>query len=244
MAVNPNMANREVCDCIFLDYKTRKPFLNCDYANTNTVGLTGTNVMAYGGQGRPGRISFSGEKGGTITIETQIAPAKLLSLMTGAEIEKTAKFIAREKLTVGADGAITLTNAAIADTLNVYADNDDCGTPLTATGTDKAYTVTGATEGNEVIAYYWLEKTTGIERLNIKSTTFPKNFVFQGSTYDKTEDDEIVAEKMIAYKCAPQPNMEISRSNTGDPATITVTCDLLADKDNNVLDIIFDEAGI
>lgn len=50
MSVNPNMANREVCDCIFLDFKTKKPFLNCDYANTTTTNVTGTSVKAYGGR--------------------------------------------------------------------------------------------------------------------------------------------------------------------------------------------------
>lgn len=33
------MANREVCDMVFVDYKTKEPFLFCDYANTsmNTI---------------------------------------------------------------------------------------------------------------------------------------------------------------------------------------------------------------
>ena len=30
------MANREVCDLVFVDYKTQKPFLFCDYANTSS----------------------------------------------------------------------------------------------------------------------------------------------------------------------------------------------------------------
>lgn len=35
------MANREVCDLIFEEYSTKKPFLFCDYANTSSVELTG-----------------------------------------------------------------------------------------------------------------------------------------------------------------------------------------------------------
>ncbi|MBD5476389.1 MAG: hypothetical protein HDR17_10510, partial [Lachnospiraceae bacterium] len=45
---NPNMANREVCDLIFVDYATKKPFLNLDFANVSTTELTGESVFAYG----------------------------------------------------------------------------------------------------------------------------------------------------------------------------------------------------
>lgn len=44
------MANREVCDMVFVDYKTKEPFLFCDYANTSSQELTGENVFAYGGK--------------------------------------------------------------------------------------------------------------------------------------------------------------------------------------------------
>ena len=46
------MANREVCDLVFVDYKTQKPFLFCDYANTSSQELTGENVFAYGGKSK------------------------------------------------------------------------------------------------------------------------------------------------------------------------------------------------
>ena len=59
---NTNMANREVCDLIFVDYATKKPFLNLDFANVTTTELTGESVFAYGGKGHPKRMSFSGER--------------------------------------------------------------------------------------------------------------------------------------------------------------------------------------
>ena len=33
----PKMANREVCNVLFCEYKTKKPFLNMDYANVSTA---------------------------------------------------------------------------------------------------------------------------------------------------------------------------------------------------------------
>jgi 1-deoxy-D-xylulose-5-phosphate reductoisomerase len=81
------MANREVCNLVFCDYKTQKPFLDVDYANVSTTEMTGESVYAYGGWGHPKRITFHGEREGTIAIETQITPFKLYSLVTGGEVD-------------------------------------------------------------------------------------------------------------------------------------------------------------
>ena len=240
---NKNMANREVCDLIFVDYTTKKPFLNLDFANVTTTEVTGENVYAYGGKGHPKRVSFSGEKGGTLTIETQIQTVKLWQLITGGEISKTAKFMAREELAVGTDGKkITLTDTPIAGSVVLYKFDDDCGTELENTVDSKEVTLTSAlTEGNKVIVYYMKELTEKVERINIKSTSFPKNFIVYGDTIMKSEDDEILPYHLVAYKVAPQSNMSLSYSNNGDPGSITITCDLLADGDDNMLDLILIE---
>lgn len=238
--MNPNMANREVCDMIFVDYSTKKPFLNLDFANVVTNELTGESVFAYGGKGHPKRVSFSGERGGTLGIETQIQTVKLWQLVTGGEVTKTAKFIAREELTVNA-GKVTLTSAPVTGTVVVYADGDDCGTEIACTVAEKVATLTDAGDVTKVIVYYMKELTEGVQRINIKSTSFPKNFIVYGDTVMKTEDDEVLPYKLVAYKVAPQPNMSLSYSNNGDPATLNITCDLMADGDDNILDLILIE---
>ncbi len=40
-----------------------------------------------------------------------------------------------------------------------------------------------------------------------------------------------------AYKAVPQSNMSLSFANTGDPGTVTITCDLMADDDGNIVDL-------
>lgn len=235
---NPNMANREVADLIFYDYKTKKPFLNLDYANVVTNELTGETVYGYGGKGHPKRISFAGERGGTITIETQIQTVKLWELITGGEVTKSANFVAREELTV-ADGKVTLGATPVEGTVVAYAAGDDCGTELEITATGTEVTITGTT--GDVIVYYMKELTEGVTRINIKSTSFPKNFIVYGDTIMKTEDDEILPYKIIGYKCSCQPNLSLSYSNTGDPATISLVADLMADADDNILDLILIE---
>jgi hypothetical protein len=237
---NTQMANREVCNCVFLDYATQKPYLYVDYANTTTTEMSGNIVKAYGGQGRPAKISFSGEKEGTVKIETQITPFKFFSVLTGASMETTAKYIKREKLKTTALGAITLSVAAVGD-INVFEADDDCGTAKTVTGTGTAFTITGITEVTDVIAYYWINKTTGVEKLAIKNTTFPRAFTFQGDTLYKTTGDVDVVARQIIYKCSPQPAFSLSYANSGDPVTVTMTCDMLCDDNGNMMDYILEE---
>lgn len=237
---NPNMANREVCDLIFVDYATKKPFLNLDFANVSTTELTGESVFAYGGKGHPKKVQFSGERGGTIAIETQIQTVKLWQLITGGEVTKTAKFVAREELIV-ASGKVTLGATPVVGTVVAYSDGDDCGAELTCTVEGTSATLTGVEDGDKVIVYYMKEITEGVQRISIKSTSFPKNFIVYGDTVMKTEDDEVLPYKLIAYKVAPQSNLTLSFSNTGDPGSLSIQADLLADGDDNILDLVLIE---
>jgi len=239
MAMNSTMANREVCDLIFLDYATKKPFLNLDYANVTTTELTGESIFAYGGKGHPKRVQFSGEKGGTLTIETQLQSVKLWQLLTGGDVSKSAKFVVRKELITADGSSITLPEAPIPGTVAVYAAEDDCGTELACTVNGSSVTLTAPLNADDkVIVYYMKEVTDKVSRINIKSTSFPKNFTVYGDTVMKTEEDELLGYHLTAYKCAPQSSMSLSFSNSGDPGSLTITCDLLADQDDNILDLI------
>lgn len=241
MGLNSKMANREVQKLIFKDYGTKKPFLNLDFANTSTTELTGETMFAYGGHGHPKRVSFAGEKGGTLTIETQMQSVKLWELITGGDVSKSAKYTKRVVLTA-AEGKVTLPETPAAGIeANFYLEDDDCGKELTAAVSGMEVTLTDVAEGASVVAYYTKEVEEKVERINIKSTSFPKAFVVEGETYMKTEDDDILPARMIAYKCVPQSTMSLAFANNGEPGAVTITCDLLADKDNNILDLIVEE---
>ena len=129
MAFNPNMANREVMNVVLLDYKSKVPFLNVDFANVSTTNFTANRVYARGGWGAPNRVGFDGERTGTLQIDTQIMPAKLFALLSGKDIEKSAKILKREELTA-AEGGLTLSEDPLEGTAQVFAAGDDCGTPI------------------------------------------------------------------------------------------------------------------
>lgn len=234
------MANREVADMIFQDYKTKKPFLYVDYANTSSQELTGETVYAYGGKGHPKKVSFSGDKGGTLTIETQIQTPKLWEMMSGGTGSTTANVMKKVNATIGSTNTITLDTD---DTLTkgqvwVYdATDTNLETGLEVTSVS-AHTITLAsgTENDPVIVFYTTKKTD-VYNINIKSTSFPRAFTVYGDTYMKTTDDDILPYLFKAYKAVPQPTMSLAFSNNGDPATVTITCDLLVDDDGNLLDL-------
>lgn len=234
------MANREVADMIFQDYKTKKPFLYVDYANTSSQELTGETVYAYGGKGHPKKVSFSGDKGGTLTIETQIQTPKLWEMMSGGTGSTTANVMKKVNATIGSTNTITLDTE---DTLTkgqvwVYdATDTNLETELEVTSVSaQTITLTSGTENDPVIVFYTTNKTD-VYNINIKATSFPRAFTVYGDTYMKTTDDDILPYLFKAYKAVPQPTMSLAFSNNGDPATVTITCDLLVDDDGNLLDL-------
>lgn len=234
------MANREVADMIFQDYKTKKPFLYVDYANTSSQELTGETVYAYGGKGHPKKVSFSGDKGGTLTIETQIQTPKLWEMMSGGTGSTTANVMKKVNATIGGTNTITLDTE---DTLTkgqvwVYdATDTNLETALEVTSVSaQRITLTSGTENDPVIVFYTTKKTD-VYNINIKATSFPRAFTVYGDTYMKTTDDDILPYLFKAYKAVPQPTMSLAFSNNGDPATVTITCDLLVDDDGNLLDL-------
>lgn len=233
------MANREVCDMTFVNYKTKKPFLFVDYANTSSNELTGETVYAYGGKGHPKKVAFTGDKAGTLTIETQMQTPKLWELITGGQKSNTAEIMKHVKAkvsetTITLDDGVTLTDGKVW----VYDANDaNMNTEITVDSVSaNTITVSGAEEITDVDVFY-ITSASDVYNISIKSTSFPSAFTVYGDTYMKTTDDDVLPYLFKAYKVVPQSNMSLSFANSGDPGTITITCDIMADDDGNMMDL-------
>lgn len=248
MANCPNFANREVANLILTEYKTKKPFLYVDWANVTSTSFESERVFATGGQSAPNRVQFDGQRTGTVTVEAQVYPAKVFQMLSGNDFQTAATIIQREKLTATADG-LKLTEVAADDTVQVFAADDDCGTEIEATaattGEDaaKATAVTGdaITDGKTYIVYYYVSKSN-VQVIHFDSKHFAAAYRIEGSTPFKTESDDIIESRHIWYKAAPQGAFELSWQNTGDPASITLTFDVMADADGNIYDMVFPNA--
>ena len=109
---------------------------------------------------------------------------------------------------------------------------------MTATVADKEVTVT-VESGVEYVVYYY-KKAAKPQVIHLDSKHFPKAYRVEGSVPYKTENDEIVEAHPIWYKAAPQAAFELSWQNTGDPVSLTMTFDVMADADGNIYDMIYE----
>lgn len=235
---NANFANREVADLMLMDYSTKKMFLNVDWANVTSTSFEGDRVFATGGQGAPNRVQFDGSRTGTLTIEAQVYPVKVFQMLSGNDLGTEANFLKREKITATDTVKLTLTDSAAGTYVQVFKADDDLGTELTATVADKEVTVT-VESGVEYVVYYY-KKAAKPQVIHLDSKHFPKAYRVEGSVPYKTENDEIVEAHPIWYKAAPQAAFELSWQNTGDPVSLTMTFDVMADADGNIYDMIYE----
>lgn len=236
-----NFASREVCDLIIYDYATKKPVLFMDYANTTTNGLTGESVFAYGGKGHPKRVGFNGDRGGTISFETQIGTMSLYALVTGGALSTAAQYVKRVEAVGGSDG-ITLSEKPVDNSVVVYKADDDCGKAIESVSvSDMKITASDITEDQPYVVYYMVKKDTGVTSFKLKSTSFPKEVTIYGDTNIRGEDGIDHSFRMVCYKALPQANFEMAFSNSGDPASYTITFDLEADGNHDMIEYILED---
>lgn len=254
MDINKSFANRDVSNLIICDYNTGAPFINLDYANVTTTDLTGEVVYAYGGQGHPKKISFSGDRGGTMTIETQIQETKLYKLITGSSITTDAVYIqsAEKVVASGANEFYLERNAEVANASYPFVVKKDNvvlqGTVSKSSADGKyKYTWTPGTDaiakGDNLVVFFSFQQSAGAEKIAVKSDTFPSAVKIYADTWDKSEDDSIIDQKMVVYKATAQPNFSLSNQNTGDPVSLTMTFDIMEDGNHDILDLIFKNRG-
>ena len=245
-----NKANRQVCDVDIRILKTMKPYLFFETANTTTAGLTGDSVYAMAKGAK--RIGFQNPIEGTMTIEAQVYPFKLFALMSDGVVESTATYADKQIVKATAAGKLTLTlpenGTLVAGTVFAYPEDsfgDEskviegtfAGKDFTATTTDKIAV------GTSYVVGYLVNRTSGVKRVSFTNKKMPQDYFITQRTLDKDEDGAFSTFLMTAYKATIQRNFDLSFSSEGDPASVTLTFDLMEDKKGNVLDFVeLDEA--
>lgn len=235
-----NKANRQVCDVDIRVLKTMAPFLFFDTANTTTAGLSGDSVYAMKKGTRA--IAFHNPIEGTMTIEAQVMPFKAYALFSDGTIDSVATFAVKKTIKCATAGQLSIPNA-VAGTVFVYASGEFGNSAIAGTyasGTFTATTTGQIAVGADYEVGYLVTKTTGVKKVSFNNKKVPKDFFITMSTLDKGEDDSLTPFIMTAYKASIQRNFELSFSSEGDPASVTITFDLMEDKNGNILDIIED----
>lgn len=237
---NINKANRQVCDVDIRDIKTMKPFLFFDTANTTTQNISGETTFANAKGTK--RIGFANPIEGTMTIEAQVLPFKLYALMTDGIIESTASYPVKKTIACTTGGKLDIQeNNGTITKVFVYAEDDFGGTEIKGDYTTNTFTATNTgdiVEGTSYEVGYIVTKTSGVNKLSFNNTKLPKAYYICMNTVEKDENDVLTPYKIIAYKAQAQRNFELSQSSEGDPAQLTITLDLLEDKDKNFVEMV------
>lgn len=230
-----NMANRQCCDVDIRDYETKMPWLFVDFCNTTTTGFSSDAVYANKKGARC--IQFDNPLEGTMTMEFQVHPFKIYSLLSDGSIETSAIVACKETVTAASATELSLTGTPDAGTVFVFAEGDFGGTALEITLEGKK--VTGTFESGKKYEVAYLEtKNSGVKKVTFNDDKVPKYFWIQMSTLDKNENGELVPVKMTCYKGAPVRKLDLSFSSTGDPASVKIEITALKDKNGDVLDMI------
>lgn len=240
-----NRANRQVCDVDIRVLKTLAPFLFLDTANTTTAGLTGDAVYAMAKGQRA--IAFHNPLEGTMTIEAQVLPFRVYALYSDGVIE-TKGTQAVHKTITATDSTIKIesTSGTVrAGTVFVYpagsfGDESAAIAGTFASGTFTPTETSAIVSGQDYEVGYILDRTSGVRKVSFNNKKVPKDYFITMNTVEKDEDGTLVPYIITAYKAAIERNLELSFSSEGDPASLTITFNLMADKDGNVMDIMED----
>lgn len=237
--VEINKANREVCDVDIREFETKKPFLFFDTANTTTQNISGDSVFAMAKGAK--RIAFANPMEGTATIEAQVYPFKLYSLMSDGTIESKGTYPEKAVVTCETEGQLTIPDGIVEGSVFVFAKDDWGGEEIEGSASGTTFTATTSTElaeGSEYEVGYLVTKSTGVRTIAFNNKKLPKAYYVSMNTVEKDEDDVLTPYRIILYKAQPQRNFELSQSSEGDPASITMTFDLLEDKEGNFVEMI------
>lgn len=236
-----NKANREVCDVDIRDIKTKKPFMFFDTANTTTENITSEAVYAMAKGAK--RIAFPNPMDGTVTIEAQVYPFEIFLLYSGGSIESEAAVPKRDVVKCTTAGELAVPAGAVAGTVFVFkkdewGETEIAGTYSSATNKFTATTASDIAVDSEYELGYLLTKSTGVKKITFNDKNKANAYYICMNTLDKDEEDVLTPYKMIFYKAQPQRNFELSQSSEGDPASITITFDLLSDKNGDFVEMV------
>ena len=238
---NMNRANRSVCDVDIRILKTMAPFLYFDTANTTTAGLSSDSVYAMAKGSR--RIAFQNPMEGTMTIEAQVYPFKLFALLSDGVISSEAVYADKAVVTCATAGELPLAisnGTIVAGSVFVYPEDEFGNEEAAIVGTfaDGKFTAEDLTVGTKYVVAFMVSRNSGVKKIVFNNDKLPQDYFITMRTVDKDEKGALTPFLMTAYKATIQRSFELSFTSEGDPASVTLTFDLMEDADKNIFDMI------
>lgn len=259
MATNEKFGLKEVLDVTLYDMETGKPVIQFDSLKNSSINVTAEKVSAQGGRGNTKLITWEFNKEATMTIEDALLSPKSFELVSGIKTVVSKQTIPMRQTTTYekeattnilkdkgdlyplkvSDGKVALAYTPVggASKVYIYKYEDDCGTPLTVSSvTGKEATVTGAADGDRVIAYYEFESPDATQSFTIDAKTFAGTYKLVGDTVVRNKDtgkDETF--KVVIPNIKWSSNFSFNLTAEGEPSTQSFECDIMKPSDSSTL---------
>lgn len=241
---NKRMGLKEVANVIFFDISTGKPEIFFDTLKVSTIENESESAEARGGQGNGRLMSWDYGRTATLTMQDALISDVSLAMLSGNKVEdgsKGIKVVGREELTVNG-GNITLKEASF-ENLNVMKVVNGVIDPSIEITTGEALggevPVTGATDGDKVMAFYEYTVTDeSASKITFSANAFPATYRVVGDTLGKDQYGNLRKMQFVI----PQAKLQSAFSLTMDVENVSVfdfNLDVLVDPDtNNLYEII------
>lgn len=246
--------NLNICEYA-VDHHLARPFAIIDYAQLTNLEHTSERVFIHGGRGNKKLIGFDHTKGVTLKITLPLVDFKLLSKISGDDIQKkiSKMFKAETKMvdgdTIGNYVVLEkepLDNTLFVNILNGYRElennlmviergnknpqENECSIVF-ENGEIRLYLNNKTCpKGSEVRVHYTHESVKETQKIVFSADKFPKFITLKGDALFRnqvTAEDEIY--NFVGYKGQFQTNFTLNMSSS-DPTVLELLVDLYAHK--------------
>lgn len=242
---------KEVLDVNILDFKTKKPLLFVDYAESTSNENAGTRLDVSGGRGNGRLMSFDHTRTATFKLTLPLVDLNMLAVLTGEDLQTSAGDIFKREVLTAVDNTgtikVTLSETPVG-TVSVYKldGTRDVGTEVTGgtvSGTDVTFS-TGVAAGDDLVVYYQYAVPATAKTISIKANKFPKAVeIYAEGLARNQEDEQDYPVHVHVFKARPQTNFTFTME--GQNATkLDLTFDCYEVKnaagDGQYIDYIFE----
>ncbi|AYP68255.1 virion structural protein [Bacillus phage vB_BcoS-136] len=181
---------KEVANVIFFDIATNKPAILFDTLKVSTIENESESAEARGGQGNGRLLSWDYGRTATLNMQDALLSDSSLAMLSGNAVKKNdVRVVGRETLTVIA-GGVELKETPITGTVTIFKSQNGIMTEEIAdiTVEGKTITITGASEGDQVLAFYEYTVESGASQITFSANAFPATYRVVGDTIVRGED--------------------------------------------------------
>lgn len=219
--MNKQYGLKEVANVIFFNLETGKPEIFFDTLKVSTIENESESAEARGGQGNGKLISWDFARTATLTMQDALLSDASLAMLAGTEVKTTGiKAVGRETLTVK-DGKIELAETGVSK-LSVMKLQNGILTGEEYEGvseTDGKVEISGATDGETVMAFYEYEVTDGnATQVTFSADKFPASYRVVGDTFGRGRDGKDHRMQFVI----PQAKLQSTFSLTMDVENVSV----------------------